>query len=268
MKKATIVITIISILVSATTYFIIINTNEIMQEITLNESITNSIDVTFKSIESSIDDADDDYKYYYQDIELNQKQIIEVNECIQFYLEDESFENANNCQEKIVDAILKERGELNFIKSITGDMLSYTKNGVFIKYNYLKDLIGSGKSKNDLKEKLMLVFINRYRDPLNLETTYQNYKATFFNYISKDVYDKVYKAYINSFLKSYNEIHNREDVEAFYQDIYFKAEKLNKHNDYWFYTFWKRRELEKNDIVIYTILKEIEDYYTYNKTMN
>lgn len=261
MKKATIIITVISILISIGTYFIIKNTDKLMDEITLNETINNSIEATSQSIESSIDNASDGYKYYYEDIQLNQKQYTEVNECMQFYLKNESFENANNCQENIVDAIVKDHGELGFIKSIAGDMLNYSKDGVVLEYNYLRNLILSSKRKTYLKEKLVLAFVNRYRDPIELQTTYNNYKAHFYNYISKAVYDKVYKAYINSFINSYDEIHEKEDVEAFYKDIYFKAERLNKQSEYWHYTFWKRRELEKTDRIIYTILNEINAHY-------
>lgn len=180
---------------------------------------------------------------------------------MQFYLNDQSFEEANSCQEKIVDAIIKQDGELSFIFSIAGNMLSYTNDGVFIKYNFIKDIVLSGKRKNQLKEKLILAFVNRFRDPIKLETAFSNYKGIYFSSISHEIYEKVYKDYINSFLKTYDEIHSKKDKEAFYQDIYFKADKLNKHGDYWFYTFWKRRELEKNDTIIYTFLKEINDYY-------
>lgn len=36
----------------------------------------------------------------------------------------------------------------------------------------------------------------------------------------------------------------------------------NKHDEFWHITFWKRRELEKNDQVVIEILKEIKNYYT------
>jgi hypothetical protein len=262
MKKATIIITAISILVSAATYFIIKNTDKIMNEITLNETINNSIADTSNSIESSVDDSADGYKYYYKSLELNQKQYLELNQCMQFYLKDDSFENANNCQENIVDAIVKDRGELGFIKSIAGDMLNYSSSGVSLNLNYLKNLVLDAQRKTYLKEKLILTFVNRYRDPIKLQEIYNSNKEYFYNYISEDIYNKVYKTYINEFLNSYNDIHEKEDIEAYYKDIYFKAEKLNKQSEYWFYTFWKRRELEKTDQIIYTILNEINEYYT------
>lgn len=262
MKKAAIIITVISIIVSAITFFVIKKTDEIMDEISLVEEVNISIDATTKSIESSIDDYDDNNKYYYKSIALDQKQYVEVNECMQFYINGESFENGNNCEQKIVDAIIQKDGELSLIKSITGDMLNYTNTVVSLNVNYVRNLILSGERKTYLKQKLILAFVNRYRDPIKLQRAFTNNKAYFFNLISKDVYDNLYKQYINTFLNSYNEIHKNEDVEAFYKDIYFKAEKLNKQDEYWFYTFWKRRELEKNDHVIYTILNEINTHYT------
>lgn len=263
MKKATIIITAISILVSIATYFVLQRTDNLRNEITLTEAAANSIAGTSKAREGSIDAADDDYEYHYENIALDQKQYVEVNECMQFYLQNESFENGNNCQEKIVDAITQDRGEIGFIKNIMGDMLYYDDTEVTLKNNYVRDLILTSKSKTYLKEKLVLAFVNRYRDPIKLQETYTNYKAHFYSYIPKVVYDKVYKTYVNSFINSYDEIYANENVEAYYKDIYFKAEKLNKQSDYWFYTFWKRRELEKNDRILYAILKEINGHYQY-----
>lgn len=262
MKKATIIITVLGILVSITAYYVIKKTDKLVNEISLADEITNAIDATDKSIESSIDDADDGYKYYYEDIELNQEKYVEVNECMQFYLKDESFENANNCQEKIVDAIISEGRELSVIKSISGDMLSYSDTEVSLNFNYLRNLILSGKRKTYLKEKLILAFVNRYRDPIKLESAFTNTKEYAFNFISKDIYHKVYKEYVSTFINSYEEIHENEDVEAFYKNVYFKAERLNQQEEYWFYTFWKRRELEKNDHIVYSILNEINTHYT------
>ena len=262
MKKATIIITALSILVSIATYLVIKKTDEIVKEISLAEEIANSMDASSKSFESSIDDAGDDYKYYYEDLQLNEKQYVEVNECMQFYLTNESFANALNCQEKIVDAIIEEDGELSFIKSVIGDMLVYSKTGASLDVTYLRNLILADERKTFLKEKLILAFVNRYRDPVKLEKTFIDYKSYFYDYIPQTVYDMVYKEYVNTFINTYNEIHENKDVEAFYKDIYFKADKLNKQDEYWFYTFWKRRELEKNDQIIYGILNEINTHYT------
>ncbi len=261
MKKASIIITVLSILVSMATFLVIKKTDKIVNETSLVTEITNSLEDAGQSLENKINDASDDYTYYFQDIALSQKQYLEVNECMQFYIKEESFANANNCQEKIVDAVVQDYGELGVMKSIIGDMLIYASTGVSLNLNYIRNLIISGERKTYLKEKLILAFVNRFRDPVKLQSAFSNHKAYLFNFISKDVYDNVYKEYINTFITTYHDIHQNKDVEAFYKDIYFKAEKFNKQDEYWFYTFWKRRELEKNDQVIYRILNEINSHY-------
>jgi hypothetical protein len=261
MKKATIILTIISILISGVTFYVIQITDKKDFQIGEVTEIRNEINALNTNTENSIEASDDDFQYYYNDLNLNENQYILVNECMQWYLKDGSFKNANNCEETVINLILNQRGEIGFLKSIMGDMLSYTKNDVYIKTNYINQLIASNHSESNLKDNLILSFLNRYRDPIKLQELYSNNKGTLFNYMPKSIYNKVYKNYINTLINSYNEIHNKADKELFYKEIYFKAEKQNRQSDYWNITFWKRRELEKNDHLIYTILNEINAYY-------
>lgn len=264
MKKATITLTIISILISAITFYVIKLTDKKNIEIEQETALLSNITTQNENIANSIESSDENFEYYHTEFDLDEKQYIKVNECMQFYIKDRSFINANNCQKNIVDQILNQIGEKGYIKSIMGDMLSYsTKNEVFLKTDYITNIVGLNTKGSNLKDHLILSFVNRYRDPEQLQAIYNNNKMYFFDYIPKSIYDKVYKNYINTFVNSYDDIHNQSNKENFYKEIYFKAEKQNKQSDYWHYTFWKRRELEKNDKIIYTILKEIDTHYTH-----
>ena len=262
MKKATIIITIISILISVTSFIVIKLTDKKIEEISYAKERNNYIKNENKNLEASIEDSDNDHQYHYTDLNLNKKQYKEVNDCMQFFLKEENFNNANNCQEAIVDALIIENSERSLIKYLLGDMLTYSNNHVYIKYSYFRNLVLSGVRKSPLKDYLLLAFVNRYRDPIKLKQIYTDNKEYFYNYITKQVYRRVLKKSINSFISSHEEIHNKADKESFYKDIYFKADKQNKHGELWKYTFWKRRELEKNDQVIYSILKEVTENYS------
>lgn len=51
------------------------------------------------------------------------------------------------------------------------------------------------------------------------------------------------------------------DKEAYYKKKYYEADVKNRQSEFWHITIWKRRELEKNDQVIFVILKEVKEYY-------
>ena len=203
---------------------------------------------------------DNKNRYYYNDIELKQEEHIAINNCMQYYINEESFDNANKCEEVIVDLVIKNMGEAEFIKAIIGNMIHY-KSDVSLKDDFPKTLFDTSITEAPLKSKLMLTFINRYRNPIKLQTEFDNYKDYFFGSISENLYRKLFKNRVNKFIESYDEINKQEDRESFFKEIYYKAETKNRHNEFWKFTFWKRRELEKNDKTIYSILKEIKIHY-------
>ena len=62
-------------------------------------------------------------------------------------------------------------------------------------------------------------------------------------------------------MNSYNTINEQKDKEAYFKKIYYEAETKNKHDEFWYTTFWKRRALEKNDKIVYAIINEIKEHY-------
>lgn len=199
----------------------------------------------------SLEDVDQQ-QYQYESIELSQTNYIRVNNCVQNYLSKN--ELPNDCKEDIVNILINEYGEVDFIESIIGHFRpqSFSFNRV------LQDLF---KDENSLKEKLILHFLEKYRNPQNLQEDFNAYKNHFYNKIPKSLYDKIFRKKVTALLNAYKKIESQDDKEAYFKEIYFRAESQRLHFDYWETTFWKRRELEKNDKTIYNILTEIEEHY-------
>lgn len=156
----------------------------------------------------------------------------------------------------VLDIILEEFEELGFIKAIIGSSIDYV--AFSYDHSFLNRIF---KKDATLAEKLTLGFINRYRDPEILQQTFEKYKEELYLKIPKSLYKKVFEKTISGMLQAHKNLDTQSDREAFFEDIYFKANSQNLHQKYWDYTFWKRREIEKNDEVVFSILKDIQDHY-------
>jgi len=260
MKKISISFTVIGLLFLGGTYYFMQKSTRLITEseqasLKIEAVLTGKVTLPKKSVIPDIEGA-----YYYENMALEQKEHIMINDCMQYYINDESFDNGNRCEELIVDAVVKNMGEAEFIEAIIGSAISY-KSNIFIKDNFPKIIFDTGTTEAPLKSKLILTFLNRYRDPVKLQVTFNDYKDYFFDNISKKLYQKLFKDYIHTFIGTYEEIKEMKDKEYFFKNIYYEAETKNRHSEFWKYTFWKRRELEKNDQTIYAILKEIKAHY-------
>ena len=261
MKKVSIFFCIIGSIFLAFTYYFMQKSTRLITKseqaaLKLEAVLTGKIPLPKKSIIPDIEGA----YYYYENMDLAQKEHIMINDCMQYYINDESFDNGNRCEELIVDAVIKNMGESEFIEAIIGSAINY-KSEVSIKDNLPKMFFDTETTEAPLKSKLILTFLNRYRDPIKMQTAFNAYKEYFLDNISENLYNKLFQKYLNTFIESYEEINSQEDKESFYKKIYYEAETKNRHSEFWKYTFWKRRELEKNDQVIYAILKEIKSHY-------
>ncbi len=203
----------------------------------------------------------DENKQEYNHIELSEYDYISLHNCIQ-----QSFLNEKelpyNCKEGVINILISENGEIDFIKSVMGHFIDY----YWFEFDhfYLEDLFNAENMYYDdnlLKERLILHFLNKYRNPQKLQKAFNKYKNYFYNKIPKSLYDKVLMKKVTALLNAYKEIESKEDKEAYFKEIYFKAESQRSHLEYWETTFWKRRELEKNDKVIFSILTEIQAHY-------
>jgi len=261
MKKASIIFSIVGLLFLGSTYYFMQKSTHLISE---SEQAALDIEILMHSNKTALATKflipDNEDEYYYEDMELKQEEHIAINNCMQFYMNKESFDNADKCEEIIVDTIIENMGEVAFIKAVVGIMINY-KSEVSIKDNFPKMFFDTGTTEAPLKSKLILIFLNRYRSPVKLQVAFDNYKDYFFDNTSENLYKKLFKDYTDTFIGTYEEINGMKDKEYFFQNIYYEAETKNRHSEFWNFTFWKRRELEKNDKTIYAILKEIQNHY-------
>ena len=260
-KKATISITVISILIFMGTYLMMqLNLKKRAEYEQLN------IDFIAKSVKGDeglefLEEDDNLVKYQYAHFEIQQETYTSIGPCLQQFMVNSDF-NSTNCTDKLLDVFLNKYGESELLLAVLSDMLIYTKAEVIFSQTYLWHLLAESKQKGFLKAKLIVRFLNRFRDPEALEAMYKRHKATVLDFVPKQAYDKLFKLSINKLIESYNTIQSKPDKDAFFKDLYFKAETYGKHYEYWFYTFWKRRELEGNNIIIFNILKDIDNHFS------
>lgn len=190
----------------------------------------------------------------HQYLELNQADYNTVNPCLQDYINKK--ELPSNCDEQLLKVIIDDFGEEGMINGIIGESINYSTRS--FNHIFFNDLFTESAS---LKSKLILSFLNKYRNPERLGQIFNKYKYSVCKSIPKSVYQKIFDKKLASCIAAYEEIASKPDKEAFYKDIYFKADSQNLHGKYWNITFWKRRALEKNDKTLYAILKEIKAYY-------
>lgn len=261
MKKVSLIFGLASLILLGCAYYFMQKSAALISE---NDQEVLEIETVIKDNQSSLPDKlvspDNKNEYYFIDLDLKQADHIIINNCLQFYNKDNSFENANRCEELIVDAVVENMGETDFIKAILGNSISYEKD-VSLKGDFISSLFNTPTFQSSLKSKLIVTFLNRYRDPIKLETMFDQYQAFFLNDISKNIFSKLFENQVDVLINSFDEIQEQDDIEAFYQQIYYKAETKNRHAEFWSFTFWKRRELENNDQIIYAILKEIKAHY-------
>ena len=108
------------------------------------------------------------------------------------------------------------------------------------------------------------------RSSQNIESTWKQNKAFFYTFMSKSKYDKLCENVINDLVEIHEKITQEPNYKEFYKtynvsdSIFhtFPTAKYVKTFKYsWPFSFWDRRFEEKNDDVIYKILKEIKTHY-------
>lgn len=213
-----------------------------------------SLNYQAEKIENRLISLQKNTEAIYPYLELNSAQFKSIAGCLKAYNNLGTL--VANCDTQIVDIILKDYGEKNYIKSIIGNSIDY--NSITYNYKYLKGLF---KEDATLINQLSLNFINRFRNPERLKQAYDNYKDEILTMVPKTLYKKVFENQVIILLEAYDKIERKTDKEAYFEDIYLRAETQYLHSKYWETTFWKRRSLENNDQICYNILKEINNYY-------
>lgn len=234
----------------------------IKQPLELNEDQLDSLRLNNHLIEqqlklknSLLEELKDDRNLNFKNIEIDMNQYYTfIKPCIDNYQKTEKV--SEDCAKYLMNVVVEDFEELGFINAIIGSCINY--EFLTYKYWFLKDLF---LEKASIQQKITLAFLNKYRDPKVLEEAYYKYKDILFSKISKTMYQKIFEKEVNDCLSAYQEIARQKDADAFFEDIYFKADSQYLHGAYWKYTFWKRRMIEKNDAIIYKILTEIKQHY-------
>lgn len=253
MNKAIIILITISVCIFGYAYYFMQKSSELINQ--SEESIYEIDDnISSKSIPS-----DAEFVYYFEDMYLNQEEHIIINNCLQ-NITNEKNNTTSKCDDIILDAVIDNMGETEFIIAILGNMINYN-NDIYFKHDFYKTLFPSNNEKTTISSKLIFTFINRYRNPEKLRIEFDENKDYFFENISRSLYQELFEETLNKFTESYITINKQDDKEAYFKKIYYEAETKNKHGEFWYTTFWKRRALEKNDDIVYAIINEIKEYY-------
>ncbi|MEB2782449.1 hypothetical protein U3A58_18815 [Algoriphagus sp. C2-6-M1] len=206
------------------------------------------------SMDDEIAALQDNNSAPYQYMELDKTQLQTVIYCMgKFHGEGEL---TPVCATPILNLIEKEIGELGFFLAVIGSTIDYATisyNHTFLNQLFTEDA--------PISDRLSLFFLNRYRNPEILQNSFETHQKNLFENIPASLYRKVFEKQVHEYLSAYEEIKGKPDKEAFFEDIYFKANSQNLHGKYSKYTFWKRRELEKNEETVLSILQEIKMHY-------
>ncbi|WP_442846137.1 hypothetical protein [Leeuwenhoekiella sp. H156] len=192
--------------------------------------------------------------FIYQYLDLDKAEYARINPCMQRFQASEELDAL--CLNELVDAVVDDFGEEHILKALIGSCINY--ENLAFDHSFPNQLFAKN---NSLADKLRLGFLNRYRNPRHLQGIFDRHKAGILESIPKSLYQKVFEKKLLECLEAYQQIARQTNKEAFFKDIYFKADTQKLHDQYWNYTFWKRREIEKNDAVTYAILSEIKTHF-------
>lgn len=190
----------------------------------------------------------------YRSIHFSKPDHTAISLCMQHYQDEGGLDAI--CLNNLLKVVVDDFGELAFLKAVIGSCMDY--DNLVLDHGLLSDLLNKNTS---LANRLTLGFLNRFRNPEHLRYAFDRYKGDLFKNTPKSLYQKVFEKQVGELLSAYKEIKGQKNKEAFFEDLYFRADSQNVHRQYWKYTFWKRREIEKTDRVIFTILNEIKQHY-------
>ncbi len=254
MKKITIILVIISVLFSGYAYYFMQKSSDLIQQ-----SEQEVYEITDDISENKMP-SDAEFTYYFEEMDLKQEDHIIINNCLQNMISEENKTTSSKCEDIILDVVIEKMGKTQFINAILGNMINYNEK-IYFKHDFYKTLFPSNNDKTAISSKLIFTFVNRYRNPEKLKIEFDKNKDYFLENLPRSLYQELFEKTLNNFINSYNTINEQTDKEAYFKKIYYEAETKNKHGEFWYTTFWKRRALEKNDQVVYAIMSEIKEYY-------
>lgn len=255
MKKTAIISVVIGLSFQGFAYYYSLKSQQLIEQ---NQMYDDAKDILNKNQKTAIEDEiyeiQQNDRISYQFLELSESGYRDVNSLVEQFNNQEDLDPlyANT----VVQLIEKDFGELGFIKAFIGSSIDYVNFSW--DFSFLNRLF---KEDASLSEKLTRAFLNKYRNPGQLRRAFEKFKAEIFHRIPKSLYEKVFEELLSDMLQAHQEIESQPNREAYFEDLYRKADSQHLHSNYWAYTFWKRREIEKNEKEVYAILNEIRDHY-------
>ncbi|WP_421809736.1 hypothetical protein [Flagellimonas sp.] len=255
MKKAVVILVIVGLGLVGVAYYFSLESLKLMERVQEDEYLN---EVLLENEMIADESAKEELSYgntvIYQTIDLSKPEYAIINPCMKRFQAIGELDPL--CLNTILDVVVDDFGEQGFINAMIGASIDY--DNLALDHTYLEKLFAKS---NSLANTLTLGFLNRYRNPSNLQKAFDRHKASLLKNVPKNLYQKVFEKQVDECLSAYKEIADQSNKEVFFEDIYFKADSQNLHGQYWKYTFWKRREIEKNDKIIHAILSEIKKYY-------
>ncbi|MDC6363777.1 MULTISPECIES: hypothetical protein [Flavobacteriaceae] len=254
MKKIVVILTIVGLCLVGLAYYFSSESLRLIERKQEGDSFNESIEKQMIADRSAREELLFGNTVSYQSIDLSKPDHAKINLCMQHYGAKGELDAI--CLNNLLKVIVDDFGELAFLKATIGSCINY--DNLVFDHRFLPDLLNKNTS---LANRLTLGFLNRFRNPEHLRYAFDKHKGDLFKNTPKSLYQKIFEKQVNELLSTYKEIKDQKNKEAFFEDLYFKADSQNLHGQYWKYTFWKRREIEKTDRVIFTILNEIKQHY-------
>lgn len=174
-----------------------------------------------------------------------------------------------NCSRKIDSILISKIGEETFIKAIAN---SYIYNGLYYLTQWTSrwDLDMSYSRYVEEKRKVFFLkklcysgYLTNIRSSDKLLKFYERYKPLMHKHITKELYTSRFMETVDGLLLAHDDLELLANKEDYIKSVYARADSTHLHPEpeNWNITFWYRRELEKNDSVVYEILTDIKKHY-------
>ena len=255
MKKVALILIIVSLCLVGSAHYFSLESLKLMERKQEGDDLNEVILENEMILEvSAKEELQYDNAIIYPSMELSKPDYAAVSPCIQHFQVNGEFDAL--CLNNVLDVVIDDFGEQAFFKAVIGSSIDY--DNLSFDHTFLSNLFSK---KSTLANNLTLGFLNRYRNPERLLQAFNKYKQDLFQSFPKSLYQKVFEKQVDELLSAHEEIIGQNNKEAFFEDLYFKANTQNSHRQYWKYTFWKRREIEKADGIVFTILSQIKQQY-------
>ncbi|WP_422090038.1 hypothetical protein [Tenacibaculum ovolyticum] len=195
---------------------------------------------------------------------------------------------ANVIKTEIIESLSNKEGTQSYWSEILNNIYSYDtinkdirrKNYSLTYYlgndeDYIPEDLEDLTNLEIIREKSIYEYwnkeiINFNRDPEYIERFWKQNKLYIYTFLTKSKYNNYCKKLVDDLITIKNKINEQSNYKEFYEKynisdpIFYNfpnANFVNSFEHFWAFGFWDRRYEEKNDNIVYNILKEIQLNY-------